>query len=144
MDALLAALAAYREDRPDDPTLPAVLDAARAGFDAALDDDLNVSEALASLFEGVRELNRRIDARTLSTADAGRAIGLVRELDAVLGVAAPAAPELDPRRCRACWTSGSRLASRATGPRPTASATSCSRAASRSRTRGTGSAGERW
>jgi cysteinyl-tRNA synthetase len=96
VDALLAALAAYREDRPDDPGLPGVLDAVRSGFDAALDDDLNVSEALASLFDGVRELNRRIDARSLSTADAGRATALVRELDEVLGIAAPAAPALEP------------------------------------------------
>ncbi len=96
VDALLAALAAYREDRPDDADLPAVLDRIRSGFDAALDDDLNVSEALASLFDGVRELNRRIDVRSLSTADAGRATALVRELDEVLGIAAPAAPALEP------------------------------------------------
>ena len=96
IDALLAALAAYREDRADDPELPGVLDAIRAGFEAGLDDDLNISEALASLFDGVRELNRRLDARTLSTADAGRATALVRELDAVLGIAAPAEAALDP------------------------------------------------
>ena len=96
IDALLGALDAYREDRVDDPDLPALLDRTRAGFEAGLDDDLNVSEALAALFDGVRDLNRRIDARTLSTADAGRAAGLVRELDEVLGVAAPADTGLDP------------------------------------------------
>ena len=71
------------------PSSPALLDRIRAGFEAGLDDDLNVSEALAALFDGVRELNRRLDARTLSTADAGRATALIRDLDAVLGVAAP-------------------------------------------------------
>ena len=96
IDALLAALAGYREDRGDDPELPALLERVRAGFEAGLDDDLNVSEALAALFDGVRELNRRLDARTLSTADAGRATALVRDLDAVLGVAAPAGEVLDP------------------------------------------------
>ena len=45
-----------------------------AGSRWALDDDLNVSGALGALFEGVRELNRRIDARTLSTGDAERAL----------------------------------------------------------------------
>jgi cysteinyl-tRNA synthetase len=94
LDALLSALAAYREDCGDDPALPAVLDGVRAAFEAGLDDDLNVSEALAALFEGVRELNRRVDARSLSTADARRAAAFVRELDAVLGVAAPAAAAL--------------------------------------------------
>jgi cysteinyl-tRNA synthetase len=87
VDALLAALSAYVEDREDDPGLPAVLERVRASFTAGLDDDLNISAALAALFDGVRELNRRIDARTLSTADAGRALALVRDLDRVLGIA---------------------------------------------------------
>ena len=95
VDALLSALAAYREDRPDDPTLPAALDAMRERFEAGLDDDLNVSEALAALFDGVRDLNRRIDARTLSSADAGRAVDAVRALDAVLGIAGPVEEALD-------------------------------------------------
>jgi cysteinyl-tRNA synthetase len=96
LDAALAALAAYREDREDDPTLAAALDAVRDGFTAGLDDDLNVSAALAALFDGVRDLNRRIDGRTLSTADAERATALLRELDAVLAIAAPPADELEP------------------------------------------------
>jgi cysteinyl-tRNA synthetase len=96
VDALLAALAAYAEEREDDPGLPAVLDGVRVSFMAGLDDDLNVSAALAALFDGVRELNRRLDARSLSTADAGRAIALVRDIDRVLGIAAPAEAVLDP------------------------------------------------
>jgi cysteinyl-tRNA synthetase len=89
VDALLAALAAYTEDRADDATLPAVLDAMRERFERGLDDDLNVSEALAALFDGVRELNRRLDARSLSTADAARATAAIRALDTVLGIAGP-------------------------------------------------------
>ncbi len=96
IDALLAALAGYREDHPDDPTLPAALDALRDGFEAGLDDDLNISAALGALFEGVRDVNRRIDARSMSTADAGRAAERLRELDTVLGVAAPPADALEP------------------------------------------------
>jgi cysteinyl-tRNA synthetase len=96
VDALLAALAAYREERADDVTLPPALDAIRAGFEAGLDDDLNVSEAMGAVFEGVRDVNRRIHARTLSTADAGRAAALLRDLDGVLGIAAPPAEALEP------------------------------------------------
>jgi cysteinyl-tRNA synthetase len=95
LDALMAALSAYREDRPDDPGLPAVLDQARAAFFAAMDDDLNVSPALAALFELVREINRRIDVRALSTADAARVEAAIRDLDAVLGVL-PEPDQLDP------------------------------------------------
>ena len=87
LDALLTALASYRADCPNDGSLPELLSATRAAFEAALDDDLNVSPALAALFDLVRELNRRIDARQLSTADAGRAVGFIRELDRVLAVA---------------------------------------------------------
>ena len=75
LDAVLLALAGYREDRPDDPSLAEAVEAARTAFGAALDDDLNVSPALAALFDLVREVNRRIDARTMSTADAALASG---------------------------------------------------------------------
>ena len=86
LDAALGALAAYREDTRDDPSLPALLDGVRARFGAALDDDLNVSAALAATFDLVREANRRIAERLLSTADAARISGLLRDLDAVLAI----------------------------------------------------------
>jgi cysteinyl-tRNA synthetase len=110
LDALFAALAAYRGDCPDDATLPALLDETRATFEAALDDDLNISPALAALFELVRELNRRIDARSLSTADAGRATEFIRDLDRVLGIAPPAEEALEPELVKLL---GDRAAARA-------------------------------
>ena len=51
-----------------------------------------MSAALAALFDLVRELNRRIDARTLSTADAARRSAVLGELDDVLGIGPDAAP----------------------------------------------------
>ena len=86
LDALVAALAAYREDRPDDAGLPAALDSAHAAFEAALDDDLNISAGLGALFDLVRDVNRRLDARTISTADAGRITAWLRAVDAVLDI----------------------------------------------------------
>jgi cysteinyl-tRNA synthetase len=86
LDALVAALEAYREDGADDAGLPGVLDAARTAFGAALDDDLNISEGLAAVFDFVRELNRRIEARALSTAGAATALATLRDIDQVLGV----------------------------------------------------------
>ena len=71
---------------PTTPLPGPLLDAAPA-FEASLDDDLNIAPALAAVFELVRELNRRVDARTLSTADAARAAAALRDLDRVLGVA---------------------------------------------------------
>ncbi len=96
LDAAVAALTAYREDRPDDPELATVLATADAAFGAALDDDLNVSAGLAAVFDLVRDLNRRIDARTLSTADARGALAGLRSIDEVLAVLPNADEEVDP------------------------------------------------
>ncbi|HEY7523674.1 MAG TPA: cysteine--tRNA ligase [Candidatus Limnocylindrales bacterium] len=96
LDALVSALSAYREDAADDPGLPDVLAAAVERFDSALDDDLNVSAALAAVFDLVRDVNRRIDARSLSTADAARVMDTLRGLDMVLGILPDAEDRLDP------------------------------------------------
>jgi cysteinyl-tRNA synthetase len=96
LDALFAALATYRNECLDDATLPELLNGTKAAFEAALDDDLNISPALAALFDLVRELNRRIDGRVLSTADAARAVAFVRDLDRVLGIAPTEETALGP------------------------------------------------
>jgi cysteinyl-tRNA synthetase len=86
LDALYAALDAYRGEGPDDVSLEGLLAGVRGRFEAALDDDLGISAALAAVFDGVRELNRRLEARALSSADAARALALLRDLDQVLGL----------------------------------------------------------
>ncbi len=86
LDALVAALDAYGSGGPDDPALPGVLAAAREAFGNALDDDLAISPALGAVFDLVRDLNRRIAERTLSSGDAGVALAALRDLDAVLGL----------------------------------------------------------
>ena len=96
LDALFAALATYRCDCPDDATLGELLAGTKSAFETALDDDLNISPAQAALFDLVRELNRRIDARVLSTADATRATDFIRDLDRVLGIAPVADTALEP------------------------------------------------
>jgi cysteinyl-tRNA synthetase len=96
LDALELALDAYAEARADAPDLPEVLAEARARFEAALDDDLNVSAALAALFDLVRELNRRIAERSLSTADAAKALAALRDLDRVLAILPDEVADLPP------------------------------------------------
>jgi cysteinyl-tRNA synthetase len=95
LDAAAAALEAYGEERTDDPGLRAVLEDARTAFGAALDDDLNISAALAAVFALVRVVNRRIEVRSLSTADAATALAALRDLDRVLGVLPDEADALD-------------------------------------------------
>jgi cysteinyl-tRNA synthetase len=87
LSTVLAALDAYESDGPDDASVTDLLDAARGGFVAALDDDLNTPAAFAAVFELVRELNRRLAARGLSSSDARNAAALIRDLDRVLAFA---------------------------------------------------------
>ena len=54
-----------------------------------------MSAALGALFELVRDSNRRIDARSLSTADAGRVLAWLRDVDMVLGVLPDAVEALE-------------------------------------------------
>jgi len=120
LDAIVGALSAYAQDGPDDAGLEELLRDADEAFGAALDDDLNVSEALAVVFDLVRELNRRIDARTLSTADAGQALEALRSFDEVLAVLPDPADDLDEdarrllderaaARANRDWTASDRL-----------------------------------
>ena len=96
LSTALSALDSYREEHEDDGSLPDLLAAARAAFEEALDDDLNISMALAAVFDLVRELNRRMADRALSSADAARAAALLRDLDTVLAVAEEERIELPP------------------------------------------------
>ena len=75
LDALVLALGAYRGDGARRPGAARPARSASMAFDGAMDDDLNVSAALGAVFELVRDVNRRIDARSLSTADAERVTG---------------------------------------------------------------------
>ena len=95
LDAFVAALERYREDRPSDESLTSVLDGARIAFETALDDDLNISAALAAVFDLVRDVNRRIDERRLSTTDARAVLELMRQLDSVLALLPDAEAPLD-------------------------------------------------
>jgi cysteinyl-tRNA synthetase len=58
-------------------------------FEAALDDDLNISGALGAIFEMVRELNRAMANSRLSTAGAQQVMALLQRFDTVLGLLAP-------------------------------------------------------
>jgi len=67
----------------------------RSEFDAGMDDDLNTSEALAALFNYLREVNAAIDAGSLDAQGAEIARAALRSANRVLGVL-PAAPDVLP------------------------------------------------
>jgi cysteinyl-tRNA synthetase len=57
--------------------------ACEKAFGEALDDDLNISAALAAVFDFVRDTNKRIDDGSLGAEGAANALALLDRLDAV-------------------------------------------------------------
>ncbi|HSX12382.1 MAG TPA: cysteine--tRNA ligase [Rhabdochlamydiaceae bacterium] len=67
-------------------TIDTVLKEAEKEFDEALADDLNISVALAALFELVRKINHLCDEEKIGTAQAQKILDLLKKWDQVLGV----------------------------------------------------------
>ncbi|MFB3890162.1 MAG: cysteine--tRNA ligase [Candidatus Bathyarchaeia archaeon] len=73
--------------------LMALTDRVKSCFGDAMDDDLNISIALASLFDFVRDVNNLLDANAVSKAEAEKLSALISDFDRVLGVLPKAKPE---------------------------------------------------
>ena len=67
---------------------PAAAEVARCreAFEAALDDDLNTSEALGALFDAVRATNAALDQGTADAPTIGNARALLDAFQAVFGI----------------------------------------------------------
>jgi cysteinyl-tRNA synthetase len=73
----------------DDPDFMRRIDEVRAGYRAALDDDLNLPLGIGLVFELVREANAALDAKRVSAAGLSSLTGLLQEVDAHLDVIRP-------------------------------------------------------
>ena len=60
------------------------IERARKDFEASLDDDLNISEALAAVFDFIRDINRLKAEDKLSSAERDRALETLDRFDSVL------------------------------------------------------------
>jgi cysteinyl-tRNA synthetase len=69
---------------------------AQADFDASLDDDLNTAEALAAVFEYLREANVRMDGGTFAAENVPAALALLARFDSVFDVLRPDAAASGP------------------------------------------------
>ncbi|MEM2099507.1 MAG: cysteine--tRNA ligase [Candidatus Bathyarchaeia archaeon] len=58
----------------------------KADFSEAMNDDLNISVALAALFDFVRDVNNLLDAGAVSKAESNQIYTLMKDFDRVLGV----------------------------------------------------------
>ena len=70
----------------DNPEIEEILLKAKKDFEEALDDDLNTSEALGVIFTLVKDVNRLMDEKKISTSDANRVLELVKGFDSVFGL----------------------------------------------------------
>ena len=68
------------------PELNQLLYDIRNGFSQAMDDDLNISAALASVFFIVRRINRLMNAGRINRDDAAQLIEALRQVDRVLDI----------------------------------------------------------
>ena len=142
LDAAVAALDAYREDRARTIRRCPTPSTRRATRSEPRSTTTSTSRpALAVVFDLVRDLNRRIERRVaLDGGRDGRSAAL-RDLDHVLAILPDVEAEARARRSRRCSRRERRRGPPATSPPPTGCATSWPRWASPSRTRATGSAG---
>ena len=73
--------------------LAARTQAARKAFDEALDDDLNTAEALAAVFEYVRDTNTAMDAGQFSAGNVPDALEFLDRFDSIFDVLKPSEKE---------------------------------------------------
>lgn len=65
------------------------------GFEEHMDDDLNTPQALASIFDFLRDSNRYLDAGSATKADAGHLLEVLIRMDTVLGLLEEEREELE-------------------------------------------------
>jgi cysteinyl-tRNA synthetase len=103
--ARVAGLRTAEEDgNPRDEAVLASVRLMRIGFDEAMDDDLNLPEAMGIVFSGLRDVNRELDTGPVSAETQRTLQHLIGEIDDVLGVLAlvardaQAAPDVEEQR----------------------------------------------
>lgn len=86
VDEFLTRLADAAVGNAGSGKLPAWAKVQADRFEAAMDDDLNVSAALAALFDVIREGNAALDSNALSKEEAVALLELLKRWNGVLGV----------------------------------------------------------
>jgi len=83
--------------KPAEEELKKLLKTTRKDFETALDDDLNITKALATLFDFVRDVNRMIDQGKVSPREAKAVHDLMMRFDRILAVMGEVKKELLPK-----------------------------------------------
>jgi len=70
----------------DSPEIKNMMNKTKADFEKAMDDDLNISAALAAIFDFVRDVNKLAEKGSLGKAGAQEMKSLMLDFDKVLGI----------------------------------------------------------
>jgi cysteinyl-tRNA synthetase len=73
-----------KEGANTDPEVKKLIETVKEEFEAAMDDDLNITAALAAIFTFIREINKLVE--TISKKDAEEVKSTLLKFDSVLGV----------------------------------------------------------
>lgn len=95
LDKFIRKLYACREGTSN-PDMDQLVYDVRQKFTESMDDDLNIPQALAALFQFTREINRIMDKRGLSAEDKEKVRKVLTSLNDVLGVMDLEPPQEDP------------------------------------------------
>ena len=69
-----------------DPKIKSLIEKAKKDFIKNMDDDLNISEAFAAIFDFVKEINKKMEPDGIDKRDAKDIIDFMKEIDSVLGI----------------------------------------------------------
>ncbi len=86
LDSCINSLIHLKSDGSPFPELDQLLYDIKQGFISAMDDDLNISAAMASIFKNVKKVNILILGNKLDTNDASKILDAFRNLDSVLKI----------------------------------------------------------
>jgi cysteinyl-tRNA synthetase len=95
LDSCIASLENLSSGHPY-PELSQLLYDLKQGFITAMDADMNISAAIASIFQVIKKINRLVARGGMSPADAGKLLEAFRGIDAVLRIFRFSPPGEDP------------------------------------------------
>ncbi len=86
LDSCIRSLVNIKTDEPSYPELDQLLYDLKHGFVTAMDDDLNISAAIASMFTIVKKANKLIQENKINKKDALKILDGFRNIDSVLNI----------------------------------------------------------
>ena len=85
------------DERPENPDLTQKIAESRSNFNAGLDDDLNTSVALATLFELMKDTNILLESQEVGGVNRDQILGLFSDANQVFAVFEAEEPRIEDK-----------------------------------------------